>query len=494
MALHSCALRHSMGPCPRPRAVTGRAAVPLRLRPARAAPLQLGAAAEAPSRTAPDRSPKTPPPPPPGSIPLRCKGGESVHALPSVLGCASPVLRTQLSASPSEVQLEGDDAETWATALRLLDPKTHPQAAVLSWSNLEPVLRLADKYDSAVLRVLCVTYMTCNQADLSLNEQLPSPKNPLIAVTLLEQCCGQPELEPYTQTINKVLQKALETPEDTNSRRALLSKLKALLMSPLYMKLVSPSVQARVMATLVSVMEVVMAAPPTCRSCGRQHTGTTNGGQWQPLRPLQPRRRGAEASLLASASPVLRDSLALPLLASGELRLEQDDAATWGTALRLLDPRTHAEAAELSWANLEPVLRLADKYDSAVLRAMCATYVICSQADLSLNEPLPSPKNPLIAASLLERFCAQPELRPYTKRIGGVLARALAPPKDILAARALLAKLKGLLTSPSYVRLVSPSVQARVMAVLVSIMEGCLRLTAGVPAAGPGCPCRRCAK
>ncbi|KAG2485285.1 hypothetical protein HYH03_015960 [Edaphochlamys debaryana] len=142
----------------------------------------------------------------------------------------------------------------------MLDPKSQPSAAVLNWYHLEPVLRLADKYDITVLRVLCVSYMACNQADIKLEESLTSPKNPLIAATLMEQCCAQPELDPYVKPVNAVVNAALTAPTGSTAQRAFMGKLRALVTSPLYMKLVSPGVQARVMSMLVSVMDSVMAA------------------------------------------------------------------------------------------------------------------------------------------------------------------------------------------------------------------------------------------
>ncbi|KAG2485284.1 hypothetical protein HYH03_015959 [Edaphochlamys debaryana] len=159
---------------------------------------------------------------------------------------------------------------TWRTALRMLNPKSDSQAALLSWANLEPVLRLADKYDSAVLRAMCVAFMTCNQADIKLEEPLTSATNTLIAATLLEQCCSEPELEMYTKSIHAVLDAALTAPTGQVQEKAFLGKLKVLLTSPLYMKLVSPSVQARVLTMVVSVMESVMSAPtgPCCTSAG----------------------------------------------------------------------------------------------------------------------------------------------------------------------------------------------------------------------------------
>ena len=51
------------------------------------------------------------------------------------------------------------------------------------------------------------------------------------------------------------------------------------------------------------------------------------------------------------------------------------------------------------------LLQLADKYDVAVLRRTCALFLAYRKAELNLTEPLSSPRNPIMAASMLDRFC-----------------------------------------------------------------------------------------
>lgn len=54
--------------------------------------------------------------------------------------------------------------------------------------------------------------------------------------------------------------------------------------------------------------------------------------------------------------------------------------------------------------NVASLLRLADKYDMAAVRSTCAAFLVGRKNDMSLHEPLESPKNLLHAASLVERY------------------------------------------------------------------------------------------
>ncbi|KAG2485282.1 hypothetical protein HYH03_015957 [Edaphochlamys debaryana] len=209
---------------------------------------------------------------PTATIALRCKGGDTVNASVLTLVGAFGVLRDRLASSsgalPAELDLAEDAAEAWATALWLLEPKAHPGGTPLDWANLEPVLRLAHKYDSAVLRAMCATWLVCLQSQISLAAPLGSPNNLLVVVTLLEHCCPQPELAVYTQPILSNLDRILTMNQSRmGDRPALLAELKCLVTSPDYAALVSPIVQAKVVQALASSLDGVRQCP----SCGCLH-------------------------------------------------------------------------------------------------------------------------------------------------------------------------------------------------------------------------------
>ena len=55
-------------------------------------------------------------------------------------------------------------------------------------------------------------------------------------------------------------------------------------------------------------------------------------------------------------------------------------------------------------ANVEQLLRLADKYDMDAVRSTCAAFLACNISQMALSHPLDSPRNLLHAASLAERY------------------------------------------------------------------------------------------
>ncbi|KAG2497101.1 hypothetical protein HYH03_004692 [Edaphochlamys debaryana] len=167
----------------------------------------------------------------------------------------------------------------------------------------------------------------------------------------------------------------------------------------------------------------------------------------------------AHVATLVAASPVLRESLGLALPKEGELKVEQDDAGAWAAALRLLQPEAHPEAPLLGWENVESVLKLADKYDMNVLRLVCVGFLGCRQHELSLGEPLPSPKNLLAAASLVDQYCSrQPELQPLTEGVTGTAKRALSA-SSLETALTAARKLRKVAAEPAYEESVSLRVQ-----------------------------------
>ncbi|KAG2485298.1 hypothetical protein HYH03_015972 [Edaphochlamys debaryana] len=200
------------------------------------------------------------------SLTLVCKGGASVTARTATLVGASPVLCEALDkplARAGELGLEEDDAETWGTALRLLEPEAQAEAALLSWDNIEPVLKLADKYDMAAVRGLCAGFLGANQADVSLDHELTSPRNSLYAATLLERYCSQPPLVPIvapTQAAIAVCFRA-STPAEANK---IVRKLRELTGNSAYQDAIGVAAQARVTKALVQDL-----VPVVCHSCNR---------------------------------------------------------------------------------------------------------------------------------------------------------------------------------------------------------------------------------
>ncbi|KAG2485279.1 hypothetical protein HYH03_015954 [Edaphochlamys debaryana] len=396
---------------------------------------------------------------------LVCKGGATVQARAATLVSASPVLRDALDKplpTAAELRLEEDDAKTWAAALRLLEPKEHPEAPALSAANLESVLVLADKYDMAAVRCICVGFMGSHMTGTGLDPPLTSPINILRAATLIERYCAQPELKPHTAPVLSVLERALTSADDSlTSMKELLDKVAPHVDNKSFQELVAPSLQIRLMRVAVRSMRGLEA----CASCGCLH-GFTDGypGNWKHGATVQ-----ARTATLAGASPVLCEALEKPLAKPGELRLEEDDPAAWGTVLGMLESAGHGAAAPLSWANLEAVLVLADKYDMAAVRCICMGFMASRTADLGLAAPLASPNNILKAATLIERYCGQPGTMPYTQPVTSLLDYAL----DCAGKRQeLLPTLAAHVLHRGFPELVSPSVQVKVLRTLAASVSG----------------------
>ncbi|KXZ55007.1 hypothetical protein GPECTOR_3g170 [Gonium pectorale] len=78
--------------------------------------------------------------------------------------------------------------------------------------------------------------------------------------------------------------------------------------------------------------------------------------------------------------------------------------------------------------NVGMVLHLADKYDMPVVRGFCADFLSRSTSDMSLDAPLTSCKNTLVAATLVDKFCSgAPELGPFTSVVAAALDSSLSP-------------------------------------------------------------------
>ncbi|KAG2500332.1 hypothetical protein HYH03_001908 [Edaphochlamys debaryana] len=209
------------------------------------------------------------------------------------------------------------------------------------------------------------------------------------------------------------------------------------------------------------------------------------------------KRLSAHACALAAASPVLRETLALPLPQPGVLRL-QDAGDDWAVALSLLLPKTYPLHL-VTWDNVAPLLRLADKYDMAVVRGYAADFMARRSHELSLTQPLGSARNLLTAATLMASYCDARELRPYALALETALDAALSPlgsgsggaagaeggagagssaaraGPDKAAVRGLAQCLERLLRDPQYNACVSPAVQAKVSLALLAHVKAAAR-------------------
>ncbi|GFR41603.1 hypothetical protein Agub_g2327, partial [Astrephomene gubernaculifera] len=162
---------------------------------------------------------------------------------------------------------------------------------------------------------------------------------------------------------------------------------------------------------------------------------------------------------LSNASPILREALSLKLAKPGVLELPEDNAADWELMIRMIQPGTYPPAA-VNWENVERLLHLADKYDMAVVRGYCANFLSRNTSSLTLSEPLLSPTNPLMAATLVCKYCNLPELKPYTDAVQHTLCAVLAPMSSSAGAtvKSLVALLKPLTAHERFHDAIAPAV------------------------------------
>ncbi|KAG2485289.1 hypothetical protein HYH03_015964 [Edaphochlamys debaryana] len=132
--------------------------------------------------------------------------------------------------------------------------------------------------------------------------------------------------------------------------------------------------------------------------------------------------------------------------------------------MRLVEPGAQPEGSLLSWQdNLESVLVLAEKYDMAAVRAMVTGFLGCRQREMSLDEPLPSPRNILVAASLLDRYCSQqPQLQPLVDGVMEVVGSALSA-SSASTALTTARKIRARVRHPAYEDCVSLRIQPAVL-------------------------------
>ncbi|KAG2423191.1 hypothetical protein HXX76_010959 [Chlamydomonas incerta] len=96
--------------------------------------------------------------------------------------------------SPAVLVLPGDRAEDWEVALRLLQAGGEALELV-TWDNVVPLCRLADKYDIARLRQDCAWFLSANAAQLTLTAPPTAPQNLLHAASLVERYLGQKRIQ-----------------------------------------------------------------------------------------------------------------------------------------------------------------------------------------------------------------------------------------------------------------------------------------------------------
>ncbi|GFR46962.1 hypothetical protein Agub_g8614 [Astrephomene gubernaculifera] len=201
----------------------------------------------------------------------------------------------------------------------------------------------------------------------------------------------------------------------------------------------------------------------------------------------------SNACVLSQASSVLRETLRLPLSQPGVLELREDDPQAWSAALQMISLQVYPMDV-VNWDNVERLLVLADKYDMTLVRHTCADFLArkSSVGELSMNQPLTSPRNPLRAVSLVDSYCSGiASLQTLHTAVHKALDTALAPlTVPLLKSKQtcadvvrLLGELETGLTSTggdSCFAGISPSVQAAVMRGLITSLRG-------VAAAAPIC-------
>ncbi|KXZ46021.1 hypothetical protein GPECTOR_48g454 [Gonium pectorale] len=168
----------------------------------------------------------------------------------------------------------------------------------------------------------------------------------------------------------------------------------------------------------------------------------------------------AQVVALQNASRVLKNALAQPLPTPGVLALDDDAdaAAAWTPVVQMAEMSAYPPEL-VKWDNLEGLLRLADKYDMQVVGAACADFLTRNKASLTLDEPLTSPKNVLLAASLIDRHYRGGGSPAGYRGADIALKSALADLRQSASARAVAAKLRALNQDERYAKVVSAPVQ-----------------------------------
>ncbi|KXZ43827.1 hypothetical protein GPECTOR_79g106 [Gonium pectorale] len=212
-------------------------------------------------------------------------GGESLSAQVFALQNASRVLLDTLSLplpTSGVLVLDGDDdPRCWAVVVRMAEMSAYPPKLV-TWDNVEGLLRLAEKYDMPVVRTACTDFL-CRKAgaDLSLSAPLTSQRNTLVAATLAERYCVaswlvatsheatshelvarglepdyEDEMSAFAYIVEEVLDSQLSTLKlrrqgQTTAPRAVASQLRPLVLNNDYATSISAAVQTKVIRALL---------------------------------------------------------------------------------------------------------------------------------------------------------------------------------------------------------------------------------------------------
>ncbi|KAG2485297.1 hypothetical protein HYH03_015971 [Edaphochlamys debaryana] len=132
----------------------------------------------------------------------------------------------------------------------------------------------------------------------------------------------------------------------------------------------------------------------------------------------------------------------------------------------MLETEGPAEGALLCWDNLKAVVQLADKYDMAAVRCICASFLSIHRAEIGLLvHDLNSPKNDLNAASLIDRYLTYPKLESFLAPVNQVISKSLQA-SSATEANKVVSRLRKLTDMPDYPELINTSVQTRVLKAL----------------------------
>ncbi|KXZ41663.1 hypothetical protein GPECTOR_333g62 [Gonium pectorale] len=179
---------------------------------------------------------------------------------------------------------------------------------------------------------------------------------------------------------------------------------------------------------------------------------------------------GVQVSALRNASRVLKEALTQPLTTPGVLALDDDaeGAACWAAVVQIAELSAYPLQL-ITWDNLECLMRLADKYNMPYISAACAEFLSRNKESLTLEAPLTSPKNVLLAATLIERQCCWDGAPPELCSVEAALESALSPllQKRTVGcvgsetALAVATKLRALIQDKRYTTTISSTVQLR---------------------------------
>ncbi|KXZ45729.1 hypothetical protein GPECTOR_51g715 [Gonium pectorale] len=188
-----------------------------------------------------------------------------MSAQPFALQNISHVLNGMISrnalAAPGVLALGAEeDPECWAAVVQMAELRAY-QPTLLKWENLPGLMRLAHTYDMPVVRAACADFISRNKDSLTLDAPLTSPKNILVAATLVEKYgsgdCGGDGGAHEFGAVDKALDSALSSlrqtcAPNTASARSVIATLRPLVHRKEYATSISAAVLVKVVRGLVS--------------------------------------------------------------------------------------------------------------------------------------------------------------------------------------------------------------------------------------------------